>query len=246
MKASGVIGPFDRCTWVTARPCGWGHGADLARDWEPCYNRVVRHALKPVCKRIPCPILRRITEFSRSMNKAVISGIGPDQPGIVAAIGQILYQHGCNIHDSTMTRLAQEFAVILIVDVPPAASLEQLQRDFASLEGSHGMTVVFKLLAQSGAVQAHVPRNPYMVSVAGHDQAGITYQVSQVLANLGVNITDLNAQVIPGETRPVYIMMVEVDVPAHVTENTVREALVSLESRLDVEIQLRPLENVAL
>jgi len=51
-------------------------------------------------------------------NRVVISGIGPDQPGIVASVSEILFRHGANIEDSTMTQLADEFAVILLVSLP--------------------------------------------------------------------------------------------------------------------------------
>lgn len=180
------------------------------------------------------------------MSKAVISGIGPDKPGIVAAIGNILLRHGCNIEDSTMTRLAREFTVILIISVPDSVQPTALQQDFATLETSHGMMVMIKGIPDDLALDSHVPNNPYMISVAGHDQAGITYHVSQRLAELSINITDLNAQVIPGETGPVYIMMVEVDIPPELAIEDVRAGMQQLARELDVEIQVRPLETVAL
>ena len=180
------------------------------------------------------------------MSKAVVSGIGPDQPGIVAAIGGILLKHGCNIEDSTMTRLAREFTVILIISVPDQVPLDELAKDFAALEESHGMTVMLKSIPENMALDSHVPENPYMISVAGHDQAGITYHVSRKLAEMNINITDLNAQVIPGDAGPVYIMMVEVDIPPALSVEGVRGNLQSLAKDLDVEIQVRPLEAVAL
>ncbi len=181
------------------------------------------------------------------MAKAVISGIGPDRPGIVAAIGQILLKHGCNIEDSTMTRLAQEFAVILIVSMPDTATLAELQRDMALLEVSHQLTTLVKAIPDALAAQGPQARNPYMISVAGHDQAGLTFHVSQKLSDLGINITDLNAQVITGEDdRPVYIMMVEVDVPPAISVEALRHDLQALACTLNVEIQVRPLEALAL
>jgi predicted amino acid-binding ACT domain protein len=42
---------------------------------------------------------------------------------------------------------------------------------------------------------------------------GITYRVSQILANHHINITDLNAQCIEGESQPVYVMMIEILLP---------------------------------
>lgn len=180
------------------------------------------------------------------MSKAVISGTGPDQPGIVAAISSILLKYGCNIEDSTMTRLAREFAVILIINVPDEADFSALQRDMEALDKTHQLSIMVKPIPENLALDSHVPENPYMLSVAGQDQAGITYQVSRKLAELAVNITDLNAQIIQGEDGPIYIMMVEVDVPGTVSVETAGRELQTLGRELGVEIQLRPLEAVAL
>jgi glycine cleavage system transcriptional repressor len=181
------------------------------------------------------------------MMKAVISGIGPDRPGIVAAISEILFRYNCNIEDSTMTRLAREFAVILLVSAPEALPLEALRADFAALEASHDMLILIKPAPELAQSDASRSGNPYMVSVAGQDRTGITLRVSRALADLDVNITDLNAQIIAGEDGPVYIMMVEVELPEKPgLEETVRAALRELAGELGVDIRLRPLETVAL
>lgn len=180
------------------------------------------------------------------MIKAVISGIGPDQPGIVAAIANILYKRGCNIEDSTMTRLASEFAVILIISVPEGVPFSELQQEFATLEESHNMTALIKPIPASVSPDSHIPHNPYMVSVAGLDRAGITLHVCRKLAEMDINITDLNAQTIQGENGPVYIMVVEVDIPNFISIDSVRKELQALAGEIDLEIQIRPLGTVAL
>jgi glycine cleavage system transcriptional repressor len=180
------------------------------------------------------------------MTKAVISGIGPDQPGIVAAIADILYQRGCNIIDSTMTRLAQEFAVILVISAPNGVRFPDLQKEFTRLEESHNMTLVIKPVPDSIEIDSHRPENPYMISVAGHDRVGITFHISRKLAEMDINITDLNAQCIQGENGPVYIMMVEIDVPRSMAISTLQDELRTVAQQIDMEIQLRPLEAVAL
>ena len=180
------------------------------------------------------------------MAKAVISGIGPDQPGIVAALSGVLLAHGCNIEDSTMTRLAREFAVILTINTPADLVLAKLAEDLEKLNDSHQMTVAIKPLPGYIEPESNAPRNPYMLSVAGRDRTGITHGVAKKLAELDINITDLNAQVIPGDDGPVYIMMVEVDVPESVPLNAIEGELQALASQINVEIQLRSLESVAL
>ena len=179
--------------------------------------------------------------------KAVISGIGPDQPGIVAAISDILFRYGCNIEDSTMTLLADEFAVILLISAENLP-MDALKTEFSNLEERLDLLLVIKPVppsAETAKMGAKKPE-PYMISVAGNDRTGITWRVSQLLAELGINILDLNAQIIPGDEGPVYIMMVEVELPPSITEDAARTPLRALAAELGVEIQLRPLEAVAL
>jgi glycine cleavage system transcriptional repressor len=46
------------------------------------------------------------------MNKAILSVLGQDRPGIVAAISKILFQQNCNIENVSQTSLQSEFAGI--------------------------------------------------------------------------------------------------------------------------------------
>jgi len=59
-----------------------------------------------------------------------LSVLGSDRPGIVAAISKVFYQTGCNIADSSMTQLRGEFAMILMVELPAALSIEALKKAF--------------------------------------------------------------------------------------------------------------------
>jgi predicted amino acid-binding ACT domain protein len=53
---------------------------------------------------------------------------------------------------------------------------------------------------------------PHIISVYGADRPGIVYMVTKELAGRKVNITDLNTQVVGSKDRPVYVMVLEVDI----------------------------------
>ena len=46
--------------------------------------------------------------------KFVMTAFCKDRPGIVADITEIIFQAGCNLEDSTMTSILDEFAIILL------------------------------------------------------------------------------------------------------------------------------------
>jgi glycine cleavage system transcriptional repressor len=179
--------------------------------------------------------------------KLAITGVGHDQPGIVAGLTGVLFQHHCNIEDSSMTILEREFTMILIVSVPDSTSVDALAQSFAEVEARLGLALFIKPLTEGG-MPHHVGESfvPIMISVAGHDRTGITYRVSQVLAEFGVNITDLNAKTIVGETGPVYIMMVEAALYTSLDRPQVEAALQKLAQELEVEIKVHTLEPMTL
>ncbi|MBX2861637.1 MAG: hypothetical protein KTR14_10410 [Vampirovibrio sp.] len=182
------------------------------------------------------------------MKKAVVSGIGHDRPGIVAGFTQVLFRHGCNIEDSSMTILGPEFAMILIISMADTVSEEAVAADLEVLEKELGLSVAFKPL-QLPAAPAAATNNltPYMISVSGHDRTGITYEVANLLASFQINITDLNAQSITGEAdSSVYIMMVEAGIPQGFDFGPLETAFKDLETTLGIEIRYHEIEPVAL
>jgi glycine cleavage system transcriptional repressor len=179
------------------------------------------------------------------VKKVVISGVGPDKPGIVSGLTEVLYRHQCNIEDSSMTILGQSFAMILIVTLPDEVTVDLLWEEFKTVEDKLDISLFIQPLSESEARRTRIG-SPYLLSIAGHDRTGITYHVSKLLAQHGVNVTDLNAHRMDGDDGPVYIMLVEVEIPDSVRVENVEADLKDLEQELQVETGLRPLEGIAL
>ncbi|HZC68761.1 MAG TPA: ACT domain-containing protein, partial [Nitrospirales bacterium] len=57
---------------------------------------------------------------------AMLTAFGQDRPGIVASLAEGLYHLGCNIEDTCMTRLRDEFAMMLLVRLPAGLAQGQL------------------------------------------------------------------------------------------------------------------------
>lgn len=49
--------------------------------------------------------------------KAVITVLGKDRTGIIAAVSNLLYQNGVNILDITQTILSDMFTMIMLVEI---------------------------------------------------------------------------------------------------------------------------------
>lgn len=169
----------------------------------------------------------------------IVTALGQDRPGIVAGVTKVLYQLGCNLEDSAMTRLEGEFAVMLIFSTPGKLAPETLRKAFVPLERTLHLAVHLKALS---ARETHAPRKTgktHLISVYGADRPGIVFKVSDALSKAGINITDLHTHRSIGGGPSLYMMLLEVEVPASRTPASLEAHLKQLAKRLKVQVSLR-------
>lgn len=177
--------------------------------------------------------------------KMALTAVGRDRPGIVAGVSRVLFEHGCNLEDSSMTILEGEFAMILLVSVPDEARVEDLRQDLEAAAAELHLVLALRDLPEPPPGNPPEPSRPCMLTVYGADQPGIVYQVTRLLAERGVNVTDVKTRVV-NAGRPVYLMHLEVELPAEVDPSALDEALRTLGAQLAVDVTLRPVETAQL
>ena len=129
--------------------------------------------------------------------------IGEDRPGIVAAVTQALYERGMNLGEASMLRLGGSFSIMLMVSgAADAAAVESAVADVAG-----GLELRVHVDRITGGLHRHLVPN-VQVTVSGADRAGIVAQVTGALAAAGLDILDLASDVAGSEDRPVYIMQI--------------------------------------
>jgi len=176
------------------------------------------------------------------MSEFSVTAIGRDRPGIVAAVSEVLLEAGGNIEDSRMAILRGHFAVMLIVDLPGEASSEGLASALESVRERLGLEAVsvspVETLDAEDAAPSHV------LTVYGADRPGIVHGVAALLAERGVNITDLETRV-TGAADPVYVMVIELALRG-LPGDELESELGRVADELEVDVSLRPLEAEAL
>ncbi len=156
--------------------------------------------------------------------------IGEDKPGIVAAVTQALFEFGLNLGETSMLRLGGNFTVMMMV------SGEQTEADLRDrlkpVIEAQGMCL------NIDPIEAHLHEHlvpNIQVTVTGADRAGIVAQVTGALAEAGFNILDLESDVAGTADKPVYIM--QIAGVADVAVETIENALVPLrEDGVDVNV----------
>jgi glycine cleavage system transcriptional repressor len=176
-----------------------------------------------------------------------VSVVGKDRPGIVAEVSRILFEQGCNIEDSTCTILSGQFAMILVVFHPRMTGVAELNQAFEEVRSGMGLMVTLHTLKDEEVVHEKAfTGHPHIISVYGADRPGIVYMVARELARRKVNITDLNTQVVGSKDRPVYVMVLEVDIPEETDMKELDKEFDRIKKELSVSITVRPIETMEL
>ena len=164
----------------------------------------------------------------------VLTLIGPDHPGIVDSVSEVVAAHGGNWTESRMAHLAGKFAGVLCVEVADdqAAALEEALRGL----GVDGLTVVVERSAPVEAPRQHAME----IELLGSDRPGLVHEISTLLAAHGINVeelvTDRRAAAHSGDRM--FRADVRVSIPETVDVTAVRMGLERLAGDLMVEIRL--------
>ncbi len=174
------------------------------------------------------------------MAHVAVTAVGADRPGIVAAVTRVFVDQGCNLEDSSMTILRGLFTMMLVVDVPAGTGIEDLESALAGPASELDLAVTVRPVVEVGRSTSERPGEmaAWSVSVYGVDRPGIVHGVADLLAEEGVNITDLSTRVIGGPDRPVYAMLLEVSLPSDVDPDALGRHLATAASDLGVDASL--------
>jgi glycine cleavage system transcriptional repressor len=158
-----------------------------------------------------------------------VAALGPDRPGVVAALTEVLLAGSGNLEDASMHQLSGQFAMTLVVDVPGDAA--SVRAELEPVGERLGLLISVREVA--GAAP-DAPGDSYVVSVHGADRPGIVHRVAEVIAAAGGNITDLSTRLAAG----LYVLIAEVDLPSDPA--ALAAALNELGTELGVDAHLRP------
>jgi len=168
------------------------------------------------------------------MSLHAITVLGHDRAGIIAQTTNVLADLGLNIDDSTMTLLRGHFAMMLIVDGP--AGIGEIESALGVLTAEGSLSVTVREVPEERAAPTGMP---YVLNVHGADRPGIVSAITQEVARVGGNITDLSTRLASG----LYVLSCECDLPADVDVTALGEHLDEVAQGLGVRASIHPLES---
>ncbi len=172
--------------------------------------------------------------------KFIMTAFGKDRPGIVARTARIIFENGCNLEDSNMGRLADEFTLILLLSGQGDDIQEKLSKDCKRLEREKNIFVFIRPLDYN--IPDFKNGNSFnTIEVEGIDQAGIVYKISKLLSDHDINIETLKSQkkFSPNSGTALYSMVIKIKMPEELAMDELNKKLDDLAEDLNVDIIMK-------
>ena len=168
------------------------------------------------------------------MNKVIISVVGHDRPGILAATTQVLFEQNCNLENVSQTILQSEFAGVFIASAPDDLSSEELNIRLENALSELNLYVFVKPVRSDVPVYQTPASEPFVITTKGPDRKGLVAGITGVIARHGANVTNLSAVFKGGDDPNRNIMIYEVDLPWKIDQKAFERDLRKKAAELEI------------
>jgi glycine cleavage system transcriptional repressor len=161
----------------------------------------------------------------------MVTVVGKDQTSIVSHVTAALYDGGANLGETSMMRLGGNFTIMMMVEY--SGSTKELQNILSSVTDSMSLHLHIDHIE----AKLHEHKIPDVrISVYGADRAGIVSKVTNVLAEAGLNILDLESDVAGDKDKPLYIMHIEGEASEGIRPLESALQIIKNENSIDAEL----------
>lgn len=171
------------------------------------------------------------------MPQLIITAVGPDRPGLVAALTRHVYEVGASLADSRMVNLRGHFALLALIE-GPLETLTSLRRKLES----DGTAMGLRLEMYEAAAGPSRPSGsvPYRIKVYSNDQPGIAARVTTLLHQHSVNVEELETRIesAPFAGTPLFVLEGIVTLPQGTSTRKLRDELGVLGEKIGCDIDL--------
>jgi glycine cleavage system transcriptional repressor len=172
-------------------------------------------------------------------NRFIMTAFGKDRVGIVADVTRLLYEYDCNLEDTTMNMLSDEFTLNLLFSSREDDLVEPLSRECRRLEVEKGISAFVRQLPDSDLARANGVKD-CTLHVECLDQVGIVYKTSRFLAENNLNIVHLNStsRFSPESGGKIHCMDIHIQVPEGLSLDQIEDDLGVMADELQVDISM--------
>jgi len=173
------------------------------------------------------------------MIRVILSVLGQDRPGILAAVSGALYRVDGNIENVSQTTLQTQFAGIFIASIPEKVGIGELTDRLEKALAPLGMNVHVEPLGSAPEIQPPAACEPFVITTKGPDRKGLVAKITAIMASYNANITNLQAIFKGGDNPGDNIMIYEVDVPIDINRQNLCDELRDQAKQLALDISIQ-------
>jgi glycine cleavage system transcriptional repressor len=173
------------------------------------------------------------------MTKLILSVIGHDRPGIIAAVSGILFENNGNIEAVSQTILQTQFSGTFIVTIPATTSVETLREKLCAGLNLLGLDALIRRVEKKEPLPSLVDAEPFVITTQGPDQKGLVARITAIIARHGVNVTNLQALFKGGDDPEHNIMIYEVDIPRTIDRQALNRDLREKAEELSLTLNIQ-------
>ena len=143
---------------------------------------------------------------------ALVSVLGPDRVGLVAAIAEHLFNIGVNLRDTTFAALGAGAEFVALCELPPglsAGEVEAALKELPELEGAEVRAVPYAFDPSPGPAGSVTHR----ITISGGDQLGLVARLAEVFRQYEANIVRLEARKLSDQEGGLYVTRFAVFIP---------------------------------
>lgn len=163
--------------------------------------------------------------MSETKPEYIITVMAHDRPGIVAGIGEAIYNLSGNIEELSQTVVRGYFTIIVCATFSHSPSCEQVREAVAATGARDELEVAVCIRKPDEPLSATPSTyDCFVLTLFGQDQPGIIYHIASYLASEDINITDLYGRT--GERG--FTMVLELSVPPELDPRKLQDELEKL------------------
>ncbi len=169
----------------------------------------------------------------------VVSALGENQKGLVNELSSLASSSGCNIVDSRMTLLGNEFAVIMLLKGEWNA-LAKMEHHLPAVASRLGLTT---MIQRTTTASIEEDRLPYQVQVIARDNPGIIKDIARFFNDHDIDIVDLQSDSYPAPQTgaPMVILNLLINIHSSTKIAIIKEDFMAFCDQLNLEMTMEPL-----
>jgi len=174
------------------------------------------------------------------LNYLVITALGGNSPHLVKSLSRAVKDCGCNIVDSRMTVLGNEFTTILMLSGTWDA-IAKMEDMLPRLEKQLQLVIASK---RTKTVSAPGDLMPYAIDVVSFDHIGIVNDIADFITNNNIVIQDMysNCYKAANTGTQMFSLHMTINIPTDVSIATLRSDFFDFCDRLNLDAIMEPVK----